>query len=93
MIRSAYDSVRALLAPDALVVQLVGFGDVKTQLPEYLAAMDDAGFDLVQPSRDQHQHLWRKVPNRKWYAKLQGAVDASSELLLFHRPRRRPHNT
>jgi hypothetical protein len=25
------------------------------------------------------------VPNRKWYAKLKGAVDASSEFLLIHR--------
>ena len=90
MIRSAFSSIRQVLAPEALVVQLVGFADVKRQLPEYLAAMDEAGFEIVRHSLGRRQQLWRNVPNRKWYAKLQGAVDASSELLLFHRPRQRP---
>lgn len=49
--------------------------------------MSEAGFQEWTPPSDKR--LWRKVPNRKWYAKLQGAVDPSSELLLFHRPRRR----
>ena len=88
MIRSAFSSIRHVLAQDALVVQLVGFADVKRQLPGYLTAMDEAGFDIIRHPLGQRQQLWRSVPNRKWYAKLQGAVDASSELLLFHRPRR-----
>jgi hypothetical protein len=89
MIRSAFSSVREILTPDGMVVQLVGFADLKRQLPQYLAAMEDSGFEVLPPSLGRRQHLWRNVPNRKWYAKLQGAVDASSELLLFHRPRRR----
>lgn len=88
MIRSTFSSIRRVLAQDALVVQLVGFADVKRQLPNYLKAMDDAGFDAIQHPLGQRRDLWRVVPNRKWYAKLQGAIDASSELLLFHRPRR-----
>ena len=87
MIQSVFSSVRQVLAPESLVVQLVGFSNIDKQLPRYLAAMSDAGFDAWKPSASQEQLLWRRVPNRKWYAKLQGAVDASSEVLLFHRPR------
>lgn len=87
MIRNVFTSVRPHMADDGLVAQLVGFADVESQLPLYLAAMSEAGFQEWTPPSDKR--VWRKVPNRKWYAKLQGAVDASSELLLFHRPRRR----
>ena len=88
MIRSVFSSVRKLVAPDGLVVQLLGFADIKNQLPRYLAAMSDVGFEQWIPNHSQQRRLWRYVPNRKWYAKLQGAVDASTEILLFHRPRR-----
>jgi len=69
------------------VVQLVGFVDVKRQLLLYLATMAEAGFEAVAGAGGPDPHLWRNVPNRRWYAKLKGAVDASSEVLLFHRPR------
>jgi DNA modification methylase len=90
MITAAFKSVRNVLSPNALVVQLIGFSDMTAQLPRYLEAMDNAGFDesLLRNSRDAR--LDRRVPNRKWYAKLKGAVDSSCELLLFHRPRRSP---
>ena len=87
MIKSAFSSVKEILAPDGIVVQLVGFADVRSQLPKYLAAMAEAGFEAATPPGLQEGRLSRHVPNRKWYAKLHGAVDASSELLLFHRPR------
>jgi hypothetical protein len=29
--------------------------------------------------------VWRKVPNRKWYANLKPGTHASNELLLIHR--------
>ena len=87
MIRDVFTAIRPHLADDAVVAQLIGFADVRAQLSLYLAAMKKAGFQEWSPAAFE-QRLWRKVPNRKWYAKLQGAVDASSELLLFHRPRR-----
>ena len=86
MIRDVFTAIRPHLADDAIVAQLIGFADVRTQLPLYLAAMEAAGFQEWNPAGFERR-LWRKVPNRKWYAKLQGAVDASSELLLFHRAR------
>ena len=88
MIRSVFSSVRQLIDSDGLVVQLVGFADVGAQLPKYHAAMAEAGFNSWSPSGTSVESFWRQVPNRKWYAKLNGAVDPSSELLLFHRPKR-----
>lgn len=88
MIRAVFSSVRQVLARDGIVVQLVGFADVESQLPKYLATMAEAGFEAWRPAGLQAHQFRRRVPNRKWYANLQGAVDASSEVLLFHRPRR-----
>jgi hypothetical protein len=88
LIKTAFTAMRTILAPDGIVAQLIGFSDIKNQLPKYLATMSEAGFERWAPDRSQEERLWRYVPNRKWYAKLQGAVDASTELLLFHRPRR-----
>ena len=87
MIRSVFSSVKKVMARDGVVVQLIGFANQNTQLPRYLATMEDAGFETRTPSNFYAHGLWRQVPNRKWYAKVQGDVDASSELLLFHRPR------
>jgi hypothetical protein len=89
LIRSVFSSVAKLIARDGVVIQLVGFADAERQLPQYLDAMADAGFEMYRPSLPSSPPLRRTVPNRKWYAKLHGPVDASSELLLFHRLRRR----
>ncbi len=85
MIEGAFRSIRQVIDPDGVVVQLVGFSDVGTQLPRYLAAMDSAGFDELKGAE---QRLDRRVPNRKWYARLHETADASTELMLVHRPRR-----
>jgi hypothetical protein len=85
MIESAFRSIRAVIDPDGLVVQLVGFASVSEQLPRYLEVIRSAGFKEVIPSKEQGR-LARRVPNRKWYAKLQSNANASQELLLFHRP-------
>jgi len=87
MIANAFSSIRELIASDATVVQLVGFADSRIQLPLYLQAMREAGFDEWRPSAIGANRLGRRVPNRKWYARLQGELDASSEVLLLHRRR------
>ncbi len=87
MIRSAFSSVRNVIADDGVVVQLVGFSDIKTQLPRYLETMSEAGFDAQRVPVGTGIPLWRSVPNRRWYTKLQGGENSASELLLFHRPR------
>lgn len=84
MITAAFKSIRALIDADAWVVQLIGFADTQSQLPRYLNAMERAGFAEIVP-RETGRRFRRQVPNRKWYAKLQGTLDASSEVLLFHK--------
>ena len=83
-IRNVFKSVRALIDPKGLVVQLVGFARADEQLPMYLEAMGGAGF--IEWDALPERGLGRRVPNRKWYAKLKGDVDASSEVLLIHQP-------
>lgn len=80
---SAFRAVCSIIAPDGLVIQLIGFADVPTQLPMYLAAMETAGFVEIAPPDGR---LTRRVANRKWYAKHKGVTPASNEVLLFHRP-------
>jgi hypothetical protein len=86
MIEAAFSSVKQVMDPTGYVVQLVGFADTARQLPRYLKAMNDAGFREWTPQGDASRRLGRRVPNRKWYASIQGALDASSELLLIHSP-------
>lgn len=87
MITAAFRSVRSVIDKDGMVVQLVGFSDFATQFPRYLEAMENAGFAEHRLDTLVDERLGRRVPNRKWYANLKGPVDASSEILLFHRPR------
>jgi hypothetical protein len=82
MITDAFRSVGRVMSDDGYVVQLVGFSDTERQLPEYLDCMRAAGLRQCEVGR----RLGRRVPNRKWYAKLKGDVDASTEVLLIHRP-------
>lgn len=89
MVRKVFAAVRNTLTPDGVVVQLVGFADFDTQYPAYMQAMEDAGFDACPTAAKGKNQLGRRVPNRKWYAKLGTTGDAASELLLFHRPKLR----
>lgn len=85
----AFKSVRAVIADDGLVVQLVGFSDPSWQLPQFLKVMSDAGFKEVPLDRlirRECQRIWRDVPNRKWYAHQKGRTAASKEVVLFHKP-------
>ncbi len=84
-ITAVFKSMRAIIHPDALVVQLVAFSDTETQLPAFLEAMKQAGFDEDNPA--DYTDLWRIVPHRKWYNYLSTARSSGQELLLLHRPR------
>ena len=75
------------MARDGTVVQIVGFSKVTEQLPMYLAAMEEAGFAEVRSSSLREDRPTRRVANRKWYAKLQGDIDAATEFLLVHQLR------
>jgi DNA modification methylase len=89
-LRKTFLSVRGLIGPHSIVVQLVAFSQPEWQLPTYLRRMEEAGFFELKPVCD-HENLidgrvWRRVPGRRWYAKNRGEIPASREVVLFHRP-------
>ncbi len=87
-LKESYSKISKLLEPQALVVQLIAFSEVDTQLPRYLETMQQAGFEncKIQPNGKSSQDgLWRNVPSRKWYATYKGTTSSSRELLLIHR--------
>ncbi len=86
-ITKIFQSVRALMHPSALVVQLVSFSDVASQLPALLQAMETAGYEEDARVTVDRSSLWRVVPNRRrWYNHIDLCQEATRELLLFHRP-------
>lgn len=85
MIFRAFTSIRRVMHSEGRVVQLVGFSEMKSQLPAYLEAMEEAGFRDVGHSEIGSELLQRRVANRKWYAQLKGDIDASNEVVLIHR--------
>jgi len=81
--------LRQFIDPNALVVQLVAFSAPDIQLPAFLNAMCSAGYEELTPFGNScSERPLRKVPNRKWYTHSEKNQYASSEVLLFHRPRR-----
>jgi DNA modification methylase len=84
----AFTSVRGLVGKNSLVVQLVAFSQPEWQLPAYLQAMGDAGFNELLPVCETEylfeNRIWRQVPGRKWYANQKGKTESSKEVLLLH---------
>jgi DNA methylase len=88
-IRMSFAGVRAVIDPQALVVQMVAFSEPEWQIPRYLESMAEAGFTEVQPNQlglPVDGRLWRSVPGRRWFALIQGSLGTSKEVVLFHRP-------
>jgi DNA modification methylase len=86
-IEESFRSIRGVISPTAMVVQMVAFSEVKSQLPRYLTAMERAGyteFDAFRKHADDRP--WRSVPNRKWYCYNGRKQDSAKEVVLFHRP-------
>ena len=86
-ITHSFRSIRPLLHPKAYVVQLVAFSHIGSQLARYSKAMGDAGYTEIESYSDRSgSRIWRKVPNRKWYADVHGEGDSMKEFLFIHRP-------
>lgn len=77
-------SIRRVLAPNGLMVQLIAFSNPDRDLPRYLEIMQLAGFEESEAMTDR---IWREVPNRKWHATARGLTHSSKEALLVHAPR------
>ena len=75
--------IRRVIKDGGHMVQMVAFNRPDEQLPRYLANMQLAGFEEVQP--DGYQRIWRAVPNRKWHANLRGRTHGANEVVLIHR--------
>lgn len=91
--RQAFQSLARISNPETVVVQMVAFSHPPSQLPHYLAMMNQAGFEefkFGKQSESADGRLWRVVPNRKWYATRKGNIGASNEVVLFHRLRTQP---
>lgn len=80
-----FNNLRTIIAPDAAVVQLISFSDAEIQLPLYLNAMNEAGFQEANLGAINSRQT-RLVPNRKWYTQRRSCNDAGHEVLLIHRP-------
>jgi DNA modification methylase len=84
-------AIHRALRQDAIMVQMVAFGDPRNQLPRYLRNMELAGFSEIFPfGRRRNGHamrLWRRVPGRKWHAAIHGSTNSSQEVVLIHRAR------
>jgi hypothetical protein len=84
---AAFRSVARICDRDTVIVQMLAFSEPDWQLPAYLAVMEQAG--LRELSFDgsglMDSRIWRKVPNRKWYACWRKGTPSSSEVVLFHR--------
>ena len=84
-LKASFKNISRIIAQDATVVQLVAFSDMASQLPRYLEAMSEAGFEETSAGGIDSQQV-RSVPNRKWYNHQRTENDASREVLLIHRP-------
>lgn len=86
-IETSFTRLHQVTAEQALVVQLLAFSHIDTQLPRYLAAMERAGFaECAHLVEDEAvERIWRRVPLRRWYASHKGDIPSSHEVLLLHR--------
>lgn len=88
--RHALGSLARLADETTLLVQVIGFSDPAWQLPRYLQVADEVGFSEVKVpalANCRDGRVWRRIPNRKWYADQRGPIPSSREVMLFHRLR------
>jgi len=86
-ISKAFASLARIADHKTLLVQVVAFSDPTWQFPRYLQIMKQAGFTEVKLfalANSSDGRLWRRVPNRKWYAHQRGTIPSSKEVVLFH---------
>lgn len=85
-----FENINHVMAKNGLFVQVVAFSDVARQLPLYLAALNETGFEEIRnivPSSFDGR-LWRTVPHRKWFNRVMTEKNRCKEVVLFHRKAR-----
>ena len=81
-LKRVYRAVHGCLKPNGLVIQMVAFNDPEWQLPAFLQAMNDAGYDQMVPDVDddvEDGFIWRAVPGRRWYAAANKREEANQQ--------------
>lgn len=72
-----------VLKDDGLMIQMLGFKDIDSQLDRYLDCYTKAGFELLEnPLSNSRVPIWRQVPSRKWHANQRPEGDTSKEAVL-----------
>ena len=87
--RRAFEAISTVAGRETLLVQMIAFCE-PSHLPRYLEMMHSSGFTEVQMpnlTNNSDGRTWRTVPNRKWYADLNGKTSGSKEVVLFHKKR------
>jgi len=83
---SVFASLRRVVAPSAIVAQVVGFSDPGRDLPRFRNAMQSTGFEELLNPDSPDNVIARVVPHRRWYAELHANRGSDHEFLLLHRP-------
>lgn len=92
--QEVFNSLSLISDENTTLVQLIAFSDPCAQLPRYLRRLENAGFEeIFLTNKKTHKRVWRSVPNRKWYADIQGKTASSREVVLIHKKVSNPKYT
>lgn len=86
----AFENVNRVMEKNGIFIQVVAFSELKVQLPLYLGAMNASGFEEIRNthSGSYDGRLWREVPNRRWFNRVESRQLRCKEVVLFHRKSR-----
>ena len=84
--QEVFNSLARVSNSDTTIVQILAFSNKSLHLPRYLKIMEKSGFEeIFLTNKMTHKRIWRNVPNRKWYADIQGKTTSSKEVVLIHK--------
>ncbi|MCO5113407.1 MAG: site-specific DNA-methyltransferase [Bdellovibrionaceae bacterium] len=85
----AFENLNKVMEKNGVFVQVLAFNNLKDQLPLYLSALNETGFEEIRniDTSSPDGRLWREVPNRKWFNRT-ASSDKCKEVVLFHRKKR-----
>jgi hypothetical protein len=86
-LEASLQSLAKVASAETTLAQVVAFKEPHWQLRKYLEAAEAAGWveHTLPGLGTPDSRLWRRVPNRRWYADMKGATPAPFEVVLFHR--------
>lgn len=87
---AVFENLNAVMEKNGVFIQVIAFSDLERQLPLYLDAMNEAGFLEIKniDTNSSDGRLWREVPNRRWFNRVEGRRSSCQEVVLFHKKSR-----